>query len=250
MNLETAISEACNNIVLHAYAGARGPMFVDINWDQDLVDVVVADRGSGIQRVSSAAEHMGLGLALISALSSQAEFRSPLQGGTEVRMRFRRAKQASEAGIPRDGVWHASTPGLEGDVVLWCQPVSVLRHVLGRLARAVAARSRFTVRGAESLFAINDEIASYAEWAADGHVIVAITAQTRELRLDSGPFLYDLDEMQEHLRSPDTEADAPSGETAEHRSLAELVDEISFQREDGAGQLHILIRDSGRETEV
>jgi serine/threonine-protein kinase RsbW len=217
-NLQTAISEACNNIVLHAYGGQIGPMAVDINWNADQVDVVVADHGTGIQRVSAAAEHMGLGLALISALSSQAEFRSPKEGGTEVRMRFRRDQDASEAGIPRNGTWHAGYPGIEGDVVLWCQPVGVLRYVLGRLARALASRSHFTLKGAESLFAINDAIASYAEWAGDGHVTVAITAETRRLTFEGGPFLYDIDAD----RPPSPEA-AETSEAAGTQETAEAA---------------------------
>jgi serine/threonine-protein kinase RsbW len=246
-NLQTAISEACNNVVLHAYGGKIGPMAVDINWNADQVDVVVADRGTGIQRVSVAAEHMGLGLALISVLSSQAEFRSPKQGGTEVRMRFRRDSDASEGGIPRDGTWHAGYPGVEGDVVLWCQPVSVLRYVLGRLARALASRSHFTLKGAESLFAINDAIASYAEWAGDGHVTVAITAGTRRLTFEGGPFLYDIDAERPLSREAAQTPELASEATAvRRRGLAELVDEVSFVPEDGHGRLRVLVRDSGR----
>jgi serine/threonine-protein kinase RsbW len=250
-NLQTAVSEACNNIVLHAYSGQTGPMAVDINWSVDQVDVVVADKGTGIQRVSGAAEHMGLGLALISALSSQAEFRSPQDGGTEVRMRFRRDRDASESGIPRDGTWHAGYPGLQGDVILYCQPVSVLRHVLGRLARALASRSHFTVKGAESLFAINDAIASYAEWAGDEHVTVAITAETRRLTFEAGPFLYDIDHDQPLSpqvaeSSPRTSDGAVESPAVWRSELAELVDEISFERDDGHGRLRVLVRDSGR----
>jgi serine/threonine-protein kinase RsbW len=250
-NLQTAISEACNNIVLHAYGGQTGPMALDINWSADQVDVVVADKGTGIQRVSGAAEHMGLGLALISALSSQAEFRSPREGGTEVRMRFRRDRDASEAGIPRDGTWHAGYPGIEGDVVLYCQPVDVLRHVLGRLARALASRSHFTLKGAENLFAVNDAIASYAEWAGESQVTVAISAQTRRLTFEGGPFLYDIDEGQPLSPAVSQSALATAEGALQslsvwRREMAELVDEVSFVRDDGHGRLHVLVRDSGR----
>jgi hypothetical protein len=123
---------------------------------------------------------------------------------------------------------------------VWCQPVNVLRHLLGRLTRAVAASSHFTVSGAESLYAINDAVSTYAERAADGHVVVAITAHTRQLELDGGPFLYDI-----------AGADEAGGVSAPPRidrpSLAELVDGISFEQLDGHGLLHLTIRDHGRE---
>jgi serine/threonine-protein kinase RsbW len=240
-SLRTAISEACNNVVVHAYEGASGPMAVEIKWTDDRVDVVVADSGSGIQRVSSAGDHMGLGLALISALSDQAEFRSPEAGGTEVRMRFRRDPQATEAGISRDGIWHTRTVELDGDVVLWCAPVSVLRHVLGRLTRAVAAGSHFTITGAESFHAINDAVSSYAERAADDHVVVAITAQARQLELDGGPFHCD-------IAGDGAGRGTAIASTVERRSLAELVDAISFEPLNGHGVLHLTIRDRGRAT--
>lgn len=243
-SLRTAISEACNNVVVHAYAGELGPMFVDLNWMSDRVDVVVADRGTGIRRVSGAAEHMGLGLALISALSDQAEFRSPEAGGTEVRMRFRREPQASEGGIPRDGVWHAKETEIDGDVVVWCEPVNVLRHLLGRLARAMAASSHFTITGAESLYGVNDALSGYAERAADGHVVVAITAQTRELELICGPFRYDIASEGD---DKDEVAAKPLRTTNDRRPLAELVDAISFEPVGGHGLLHLTVRDHGRD---
>ncbi len=132
---------------------------------------------------------MGLGLALISALADQAEFTSPSDGGTEVRMRFRRTEDASEDSIPRAHEWAARPPDLSGDVVLRCQPVTLLRHVLGRVARAIAASSHFTLSGAAELYAINDAVADYAEAAADGHVVIAISGSSHRLTLDGWPFI-------------------------------------------------------------
>ena len=75
-DVKTAVSEACNNVVIHAYEGQRGPMRVLVINSGDRVDIVVRDDGTGIRRLSSTADHMGLGLALISALADQAEFKS------------------------------------------------------------------------------------------------------------------------------------------------------------------------------
>ncbi len=225
-DLKTAVSEACNNVVLHAYNGGPGAMYVTVHYFGDRVDVVVTDHGTGIKRLSSAPDHMGLGLQLISALADQAEFRSPADGGTEVRMRFRRSEFASEAGIPQDGEWSDREHALEGDVVLWCEPVALLRHVFGRVARAIAASSHFTITGAADLHAINDAVAEYAEASADGHVVLAISAAAHELALDLGPF----------------------GDDMRTAALAPLVDQLSLEEVDGEGTklLHLLLRDRGR----
>ena len=113
-DLKTAVSEACNNVVIHAYEGQPGPMRVLVSNSDNRVDVVVRDSGTGIRRLSSGADHMGLGLALISALADQAEFNSPTDGGTEVRMRFRRSQDDAEAGFPGDDEW-PHRPSVLGD---------------------------------------------------------------------------------------------------------------------------------------
>jgi serine/threonine-protein kinase RsbW len=249
-DLKTAVSEACNNVVLHAYQGGLGPMYVAVHTGPERIDVVVTDHGTGIKRLSSGVDHMGLGLALISALADQAEFRSPNEGGTEVRMRFRRSADASEAGIPPEGTWRDRPPELSGDVVLWCEPVSLLRHVLGRVARAVAASSHFTMSGAADLYAINDAVAEYAEAAADGHVVMAITGASHRLAMDGGPFLA-LGESNGAAPADDRQVGDEEIE-ARRAAIASLVDQISFEAyNDGLlnndGLLHLLLLDHGRE---
>jgi anti-sigma regulatory factor (Ser/Thr protein kinase) len=49
-DIRTAVSEACNNVVLHAYGGERGPMDVAIELREDAMRVAVRDRGVGIGR--------------------------------------------------------------------------------------------------------------------------------------------------------------------------------------------------------
>lgn len=239
-DIQTAVSEACNNVVLHAYEGAAGPMDVTVIYESDRVDVLVADRGTGITRLSSAGDHMGLGLALISALADQAEFTSPSDGGTEVRMRFRQTEDASEDGIPRSYECAAKPLDLNGDVVLRCQPVTLLRHVLGRVARALAASSHFTLSGAAELYAINDAVADYAEAAADGDVVMAISGSSHRLTLDGWPF------TSRATVGADDGVPASGGLAARQALLARLVDQLSFERADSGGLMHLLLLDHGQ----
>jgi serine/threonine-protein kinase RsbW len=245
-DIQTAVSEACNNVVLHAYEGAAGPMDVTVIYGSDRIDVLVVDRGTGITRLSSAGDHMGLGLALISALADQAEFTSLSDGGTEVRMRFRRTEDASEDSIPRELEWAVRPQDLNGDVVLRCQPVTLLRHVLGRVARALAASSHFTLSGAAELYAINDAVADYAEAAADGPVVIAISGSSHRLTLDGWPFI-----ARDGAGADDGAPQQGDGAIAAREDLvARLVDQLSFERVDTGSLMHMLLLDHGASREA
>ncbi len=92
-DLRTAVSEACNNVVLHAYPGAAGPMALSIDSVGGVLEVIVEDRGGGITHVAVSEDRMGVGLAVISALADRAQFQNGPEGGTTVRMSFdRRAR--------------------------------------------------------------------------------------------------------------------------------------------------------------
>lgn len=87
-DIKLAVTEACTNVVLHAYGEGDGPLEVDASiLDEELL-VVVRDHGTGIHpRPDSPG--LGLGLPLIATLSQSLE----LEGGseehpTEVRMTF------------------------------------------------------------------------------------------------------------------------------------------------------------------
>ena len=84
-----AVSEACTNVVLHAYRGeeAPGTMTVVVEKVGEYVCVTVLDEGLGIvPRHDSPG--MGLGLPLISQFADGVELRSRTDGGAEVSMRF------------------------------------------------------------------------------------------------------------------------------------------------------------------
>src|ERR1700761_9613234 len=88
-DVNTAVSEACNNVIQHAYGDDPGPFSVEFALAPDGLEVQVRDYGRGIHQ--AAPEHDGLkvGLALMSALADRAEFIRAADGGTEVRLCFR-----------------------------------------------------------------------------------------------------------------------------------------------------------------
>lgn len=84
-----AVTEACTNVVVHAYGETEGELEVEMLADEDAVTVVVRDRGTGIRpRATRETSALGLGLPLIAALSDAFEVRGGPGIGTEVRMTF------------------------------------------------------------------------------------------------------------------------------------------------------------------
>jgi anti-sigma regulatory factor (Ser/Thr protein kinase) len=119
-DIRMAVTEACNNAVLHAYEGGEGPLAVDVRLPAEgRVAVVVRDAGIGIEPrdKTPAAEEpaaggpgpegldgdiqsgsgipgmpdeasLKLGLTVIQALAAEVELRRPAGGGMEVHMTF------------------------------------------------------------------------------------------------------------------------------------------------------------------
>jgi anti-sigma regulatory factor (Ser/Thr protein kinase) len=91
----TAVSEACNNVVLHAYPLGRGPLMFSLVIRGRNTEAVVRDCGCGMRRPSTSRPGLGMGVALISELADQAQFKSDACTGTEVRMTFGRSASGS-----------------------------------------------------------------------------------------------------------------------------------------------------------
>jgi anti-sigma regulatory factor (Ser/Thr protein kinase) len=83
-----AISEACSNVVVHAYPeDTEGRLHVAMTPAGRQLCVIVRDYGSGIEpRLVDRRAGLGLGLPLIAALAAEVSFRRAETGGTEVRM--------------------------------------------------------------------------------------------------------------------------------------------------------------------
>jgi anti-sigma regulatory factor (Ser/Thr protein kinase) len=86
-DMKLAVTEACTNVVRHAYEGAEGPLEVKVEPKAGALTVVVSDRGTGI-RPNPASDGAGLGLPLIAALASQLEIEDAPDAGSRIRMSF------------------------------------------------------------------------------------------------------------------------------------------------------------------
>jgi serine/threonine-protein kinase RsbW len=86
-DIKLAVTEACTNVVVHAYPGGEGPLAVRARVDERVLTVVVADDGRGISpRPDSPG--LGLGLPLIATLAESLELGTGPTDQTEVRMTF------------------------------------------------------------------------------------------------------------------------------------------------------------------
>jgi serine/threonine-protein kinase RsbW len=243
-DLKTAVSEACNNVVLHAYDGAPGPLSVVLYVEPRAIEVVVRDHGSGIPAGTASDDRMqGVGLPIIRALAERAEFLSPHDGGTEVRMVFsgdRDGKPLFEAPAevaPEDG-W---TRQLSGDAVVSLSPVSFLGALLGRLARALAARARFSLDRFSDVYLVTDAIAAHAARAASGDRIgFGLSTGTRRLELTVGPFRSGSGSQLREER-PVRDVGSP---------LLMLSDEVQINAADDYETLHVIMTDQRRESLV
>jgi anti-sigma regulatory factor (Ser/Thr protein kinase) len=98
-DLRLAVTEACTNVVRHAYADEDpGAMEISIEPGEEHVHVVVADSGRGIG-TSLDTSGPGLGLPLIAAIADSVDLQSAPGGGSRVAMTFARRRGRTPSGV-------------------------------------------------------------------------------------------------------------------------------------------------------
>jgi anti-sigma regulatory factor (Ser/Thr protein kinase) len=86
-DIKLAVTEACTNVVVHAYPDGEGPLGVSAWVRDERLTVVVHDEGQGmLPRPDSPG--LGLGLPLIATLAESLELGTGPDDRTEVRMTF------------------------------------------------------------------------------------------------------------------------------------------------------------------
>lgn len=191
-DISTAVSEACNNVVLHAYAGAAGPLEVEVFAAGEPLEVIVRDHGAGITPHERDPEEAvgGIGLPVIRALSDTATFRDLDGGGTEVRMAFVTAKAST---LPHmhcngSGVQAPAQQAPPDTTTVTIGPAPLARAVLPRILCALAARAHFSTDRISDTQLLADALVAHAEESINGgRMTVAISVAPRDLQLRVGP---------------------------------------------------------------
>lgn len=186
--ITVAATEACNNVVVHAYQGDEGPLEVGVYVRSGAMEVLVRDRGVGIE--PGAQQAAGTGLPVIQALSRSVALNAGEDGGTEVWMTFD-TPGASALEPPAAGLLELPTVeelGPDAAIEITLAPTLLSRTILPRLLSVFAARAHFTTDRLLDGQLIADELAAGVERStASDHVSVSIGVQPRELELRIAP---------------------------------------------------------------
>jgi serine/threonine-protein kinase RsbW len=154
-DLKTVVTEACMNVVVHAYDEEPGPLEVNAWRESECLAVRVRDFGRGVRpRVDVDRPSLRLGLPLIAALAESFEFAATPGGGTVVTMRVGFAANGTEpesaaAPVEADERTRVSVPA-----------GALLGPVLSRVISMFAARADFSLDKLSDAVLLSDAVAA------------------------------------------------------------------------------------------
>lgn len=227
-DLKTVVTEACMNVVVHAYDGQPGPLLVEVRPDEEGLTVVVRDEGSGIRpRADIERDSLRLGLSLIAALSSSFSISGGIDRGTEVSMRV----PLKGGGASGRGDSVEMKPEVDERTEMTIDRTDLLAPVLSRVVGALAARRDLSVDQVSDATLVTDAIAAAAPSRfADGRVRLGLQERSGSIDLRLGPMEADAAQrVREALEVPDVGG-----------SLESLADELAIE-EGGDGE-YLVIR--------
>jgi anti-sigma regulatory factor (Ser/Thr protein kinase) len=182
-DLKTVVTEACTNVVVHAYPNGDGPLLVEAEPDEKGLTVIVRDSGSGISpEADSDRVSLKLGLSLIAALSSSFSISGGLARGTEVMMRV-----PLQGGGTNGNGEQKLMPAVTGTEIAVGR-AELLEPVLANLVGSLAARQAISVERLADAMLVTDAISVAAPGRfADGCVRVGLEESEAGLELRLGP---------------------------------------------------------------
>jgi anti-sigma regulatory factor (Ser/Thr protein kinase) len=196
-DIRTAVTEAANNVVLHAYPDGDGPLEVEVYVVPGALQVTVRDHGVGISQAReadlAADAGTGIGLPVIEALAQDVEFAKTPEGGTEVRMTFAAPgvggiDTASGEALARPVLADSGLPG--SPITASVHPPELARAVVPRLLAVLAARAHFSIDRISDSQLLADTLVAHAAKAVCGtHLGLAVTVEPRDLHVRIGPLV-------------------------------------------------------------
>jgi serine/threonine-protein kinase RsbW len=226
-DLKTVVTEACMNVVVHAYDGEPGPLSVEAEPDSDGLTVVVGDEGAGFKPSADGdRESLRLGLSLIAALSSSFSISGGLDRGTEISMRVPLRGGGAEG---RDESAELR-PAADDRTEMVVDRAELLGPVLSRVVGALAARRELSVDRVSDAVLVTDAIAAAAPSRfADGRVRLGLDESRDGIDLRLGPLEQGVaTQVRQELELPGVGG-----------SLEALADELTVEESDGGEYLVI-----------
>jgi anti-sigma regulatory factor (Ser/Thr protein kinase) len=241
-DLKTVVTEAANNVVLHAYESEPGPLEVTATPGEERVEIVIRDFGRGFEpRPDPSGEaSLGLGLPLIASLSDSFEISGGAGEGirTTVRFAYDEAKPdatSAAAGSAENGT--SPPERMSEELEMAITPGAMVKPVLARVIGALAARAEFSVDRLSDTVLLGDAVSSSREGDLhEGVLGVSLKDGDGTLDVRVGPLvegagerlMADMD-LPGHgsLRSLARSMEVTKGETADGRAAEFLVFEVA-----------------------
>jgi serine/threonine-protein kinase RsbW len=226
-DVSTAVTEACNNVSLHAYAGTEGPVEVELLAAGGSLLVAVRDRGVGLAPSDASiaiglprkvdGRIAGIGLPAIHGLASRVRLSERDSGGTEVAMEFdapafesdgvarepgqpdrpseppgfgRRRRRFARGRPAREPLErHSIAPARLADTIeLELAPLRTAYMVLPRVLFAAGARAYFPVDRLEGLRRVCERLFEPGRcWSPSSRVQAGVQIVPGHLKLRVGP---------------------------------------------------------------
>ena len=232
-DLKTVVTEACMNVVVHAYPdGSPGPLEVEATPEDGGLTVAIRDFGMGIQpRPDVDRPSLRIGLTLIAALASSFEIKGGVGRGTEIRMHL--PLSAREVGMDEDGrPAVAPVEPAPETTALQVNAPELVGPVLGRALSALAARREIGVDRISDAMLLSDAISAKAPQAfTDGQVRLTIADREEGVELRVGPMKSGgAEELRGSLELPQVGG-----------SLESLADELRIEQGDDGDYLLVTI---------
>ena len=225
-DLKTVVTEACMNVVVHAYGdGEVGLLEVDAWPESDCLVVSVRDYGAGIRPLADV-EHrsLRLGLPLIAALTKSFVIEGEPGHGTEVRMTIPFAASTNGA---------TAAPTVAEEARINLPAGDLLAPILARVISMFATRADFSVDELSDAVLLSDALsAGDRDRFPGGTARLSIIEDSDSFELRVGP----LDEgggrrLLDGMRIPSLDA-----------SLEALADEVRVDPAEGGEVLAIRLR--------
>jgi serine/threonine-protein kinase RsbW len=229
-DLKTVVSEACNNVVLHAYEGEPGPLEVIAEPRSSELEVQVSDQGKGFRpHANDGDPSLGLGLPLIAALSDSFEISGGAGHGSRTTIRF--------GFVPPEFDNNGTPTEAPEELEIAITPGEIAKPVLARVIGALAARAELSVDRLADTVLLGDAVSS-SEGVdfAEGRLEISIKDGDGTLHLRVGPLIEGaaqklIDEMElpgaGSLRSLASKMEVTKGETAEGQAAEFLEFEVA-----------------------
>ena len=187
-DMKIALTEACTNVVVHAYGEQQGPLEVTMALEHGRLVLTVRDRGEGVHPLPASSEGppLGFGLALITSLTDEFGIVGG-RHGTAVRMAF----SLGDGSAPPLVLQMTDDQAPPNDaIVLRLAHGGHATSVLGRIVSLVAARTDFSIDRLSDAQIVSDAIAGSAgAHVADGQVRIAIDEHADGFDLVVGPLV-------------------------------------------------------------